>query len=196
MVSFTNSYARRNNTETKHPWKPFSLPELYVWLGCVVYMGVHPEPCMEYYWRTIFSADSPQHAIRNYMGSSRFHQIKRYLTIVDRGEGTHSLDSWYAPFQSLIFQLREAFRAYLLSGINIAIDEAMAKAKGRFNDISILPGKPIPEGFKVWICAYHGYVYAFELYSRESSAERFSELRSVIPRPLFLEAFNATNPNK
>jgi hypothetical protein len=72
----------------------------------------------------------------------------------------------------------------------------MAKAKGCFNDISILPGKPIPEGFKVWICVYHGYVYMFELHSREHSAERFSEPRPIISRELYLQAFHAINPNK
>jgi Transposase IS4 len=196
MVSFTNSYARRNHTSTKHPWKSLSLPELYVWLDCVIYMGVHPEPHIDYYWRTESSAGSPRHVIGDYIGSTRFHQIRRHLTVVDREKGTHLSNSWYAPLEPLIFQLREAFRAYLLPGTNIAVDEAMAKAKGRSNDISILPGKPIPEGFKVWICAYHGYVYAFELHSRESSAERSSEPRPVIPQSMYLQAFYATNPNK
>jgi hypothetical protein len=73
MVSSTNSYARRYHTLTKYPWKPLSLPELYVWLGCVIYMGVHPEPHMDYYWRTEFSAGGPRHAIGDYMRSTRFY---------------------------------------------------------------------------------------------------------------------------
>jgi hypothetical protein len=159
-------------------------------------MGVHPEPHMDYYWRTECSADGPLHAIRDHIGSTRFHQIRRNLTIVDRGEGTHLSTSWYTPIEPLIYHLREAFKAYILPGTNIVVDEAMAKAKGRSNDITVLPGKPIPEGFKVWICAYHGYVYAFELHSREASAERSSEPRPVIPQHMWLEAFRATNPTK
>jgi hypothetical protein len=72
----------------------------------------------------------------------------------------------------------------------------MARAKGRSNDITILPKKPIPKGFKVWICAYHGYTWAFELYSREHSAERSSQPRPVIPMDLYLQAHRATNGNK
>jgi Transposase IS4 len=52
LVTATNSYAQRNYSDMKRPWKPLSLPELYVFLGCLVYMGVHPEHDMEGYWRT------------------------------------------------------------------------------------------------------------------------------------------------
>jgi hypothetical protein len=97
IVSAINSYALRNHVSKKHPWKLLSLPELYVWLGCVVYMGVHPEPTMDYYWRTACNAGGPLHAIPKVMGSVRFQQIRRHLTIVDRWEGTHQLTAWYAP---------------------------------------------------------------------------------------------------
>jgi hypothetical protein len=56
-------------------------------------MGVHPEPDMNYYWRTKSSAKGPRHAIGNYIGSVRFHQIRRYFTIVDREKGIHTSDS-------------------------------------------------------------------------------------------------------
>jgi hypothetical protein len=52
IVGATNSYALRNHKDLKYPWKPLSLPELYVWIGCVVYMGVHPEPHIDLYWKT------------------------------------------------------------------------------------------------------------------------------------------------
>jgi hypothetical protein len=71
--------------------------------------------------------------------------IRRNLTIVDRGEGTHLSDFWYALIQPLIYQLREAFRVYILPGTYIVIDEVMAKVKGRSHDITILLNKPIPE---------------------------------------------------
>jgi hypothetical protein len=93
MVSSTNTYALRNHRSTRNPWRPLSLPELYVWLGCVVYMGVHPEPDMNYYWRTKSSAGGPRHAIGDYMGSVRFHQIRRHLTIINRVEGIYISDS-------------------------------------------------------------------------------------------------------
>jgi hypothetical protein len=51
------------------------LPELFVWLGCVVYMGIHAEPSTEYCWRTEAKAEGPPHAVGKVMGSTRFHQI-------------------------------------------------------------------------------------------------------------------------
>jgi hypothetical protein len=130
IVGATNSYALRNHKDLKYPWKPLSLPELYVWIGCVVYMGVHPEPHIDLYWKTQSDARGPTHAIREVIGSTRFHQIRRNLTIVDRGEGTHVSELWYAPLEPLIYHLREAFRAYFLPGTSVSIDEAMAKCEG------------------------------------------------------------------
>jgi hypothetical protein len=69
----------------------------------------------------------------------------------------------------------------------------MAKFRGRSHDIIIFPRKPIPEGFKVWLCAYQGYVYAFKLHSGVASAERSKESRPIIPDQIFEEAFKSTN---
>jgi hypothetical protein len=85
---------------------------------------------------------------------------------------------------------------FIRPGTSLSIDETMAKCKGRTRDITILPGKPIPEGYKVWICAYRGYVYAFELHFREASAERSNEARPVISNDLYMKAFNAITPNE
>jgi hypothetical protein len=84
MVSNTNNYALRNYKNQMHSCKLFSLPELYVWLGCVVYMGVHPEVHMDYYWRSVPSVGGPQHILGKYIGSTRFHQsgaASRLLTV-------------------------------------------------------------------------------------------------------------------
>jgi hypothetical protein len=181
MVTATNSHAAVHHVNTNHPWRPLCLPELFVWLDYVIYMGIHPKPSTEYYWRTEAKAEGPRHAVSKVMGSTRFHQIQRHLTLMDR-EASHADRLWYAPIEPLIYYLREAFKAYIVPGTNISIDEAIAKFKGCSRDITVLPGKPIPESFKVWLCAYQGYVYSFELHSREHSAERSSEPRPVIPQ--------------
>jgi hypothetical protein len=76
------------------------------------------------------------HAIRNHMGNVRFHQIRHHLTIFNHRRGTHLSNSWYVPIQLLIYQLRGGFQTHFLSGTNIAIDDAIAKAKGRSNKLS------------------------------------------------------------
>ena len=55
IVTFINSYAGRNHTDKKHKWKPLCVPELYVYLGCVLYMGVRHEKNVEFYWHTKYN---------------------------------------------------------------------------------------------------------------------------------------------
>jgi hypothetical protein len=45
----------------------------------------------------------------------------------------------------------------------------------------------------VWLCAYHGYVYAFELHSKKHSSERSAEPKPHINESQWLEAFQASN---
>jgi hypothetical protein len=88
------------------------------------------------------------------MGCTRFEQIQQYLTIIDRGEGPHTLTCWYEPIKSFIKYFRVAFQTYIISGTHLSIDKDMTKFQGRFHDTTIFPRKSIPEGFKVWLCAY------------------------------------------
>jgi hypothetical protein len=189
MVTSTNSYAARYHN--KH-WRPLCLPELYVFIGCLIYMGIHQLPNWRGYWHTQANYRGGTHGISNVMGCTRFEQIQQYLTVVDRGEGLHTSTCWYEPIKPLVKHFRETFRAYIIPGTHLSIDEGMAKFLGRSHDITILPRKPIPEGFKVWLCAYQGYVYAFELHSGKASAERLTESRPIIPDQLFEKAFRFT----
>jgi hypothetical protein len=74
FVTATNSYAQRDHSDTKHPWKLLSLPELYVYLGCLIYQGVHPESDMDDFWRTTRSEKGPLHELSTHIGSTRFYQ--------------------------------------------------------------------------------------------------------------------------
>jgi hypothetical protein len=47
----TNAYERTNSTEsTGRVWKELTLDELRIWLGIVIYMGVHSCPAVADYW--------------------------------------------------------------------------------------------------------------------------------------------------
>src|SRR5450755_2634679 len=72
----------------------------------------------------------------------------------------------------------------------------MAKAQGKSRDITILLEKPIPQGHKIWIAAFYGYVFTFKLHSAEASSERLKEARPVISREIWLKSFRATNPKE
>jgi hypothetical protein len=148
IVTQTNSYARRTHQDQSHKWKDVNTPELYVFFGIVIYMGTHDEPHMDHYWSQEANHTGPKHAIDKLMGSTRFYQIRRNLTLVDRGEPAEHSDSWYRPIEPLINYLREAFREYFLPGTGIAIDEAMAKSNARSIHTTYLPGKPLKMDIK------------------------------------------------
>jgi len=53
--------------------------ELQVFIGAIMYMGIHTEPQIEMYWNTDFKG--PLHSISNHISLRRFEQIKRYCHI-------------------------------------------------------------------------------------------------------------------
>jgi hypothetical protein len=51
----------------------------------------------------------------------------------------------------------------------LAINEGMIRFKGRSNETTKTPGKPIPEGYKIWALATHrGYFYCWEFWQRKT----------------------------
>ena len=61
-------------------WSPLLVEELYVFIGTIIYMGIHEEPQVEMYWNTDFNK-GPLHSISNHISLRRFEQIKRYCHI-------------------------------------------------------------------------------------------------------------------
>ena len=61
-------------------WLPLLVEELYVFIGTIIYMGIHEEPQVEMYWNTDFNK-GPLHSISNHISLRRFEQIKRYCHI-------------------------------------------------------------------------------------------------------------------
>lgn len=53
--------------------------------------------------------------------------------------------------------IRECSLKYWNPGRDLAVDEAMSPFEGRSFDTLIIPGKPIPEGYKIWVLAEKGY---------------------------------------
>jgi hypothetical protein len=46
-------------------------------------------------------------------------------------------------------------------GRDLAVDETIALFEGRSFDILVIPSKPIPEGYKIWVLAEIGYFLAW-----------------------------------
>ena len=79
----TNAYATlkiaKREREGGREWKELLVGELRVWLGIIVYMGVHCSPAVKDYWK--HDGLNPTHPIRDYMGLTRFEEIKRHFHV-------------------------------------------------------------------------------------------------------------------
>ena len=78
--------------ERAREWTDLLVEEFYVFLGTIIYMGVHEEPQVEMYWNTDFNK-GPLYSILSYISLYRFKQIKQYYYIScpesDEKEGYH-----------------------------------------------------------------------------------------------------------
>jgi Transposase IS4 len=82
-VAATNSYAQRQRDDfeiffSSRPWYDTTSAEIYRFLGCLVYIGMHPESKRDDYW-------SRTHRLERYISLRRFKQLHRYFTIRDKG---------------------------------------------------------------------------------------------------------------
>ncbi len=66
----TNRYAAIHRIyavqEGQREWSDLLVEELYVFIGAIIYMGVHDEPDIPMYWNTDFNR-GPLHTIANYI---------------------------------------------------------------------------------------------------------------------------------
>jgi hypothetical protein len=53
-----------------------------MFLGVIIYIGVHKEPRVKMYWNTDFNK-GPLHSIPNHISLCRFKQIKQYCHILN-----------------------------------------------------------------------------------------------------------------
>ena len=153
MTCNTNAYAALKTSEHLQgggrKWKEVSTPELSIWLGIVVHMGVHNSPAVRDYWRQ--DGLNPAHPISVHMGQTRFEEIKRYfhLSPPDRPKETPlGRRLWHSKVDEVLDQLRESSQRNRVPSSHIAVDECMMRATGRSPDTYKMPSKPVERGFK------------------------------------------------
>jgi Transposase IS4 len=172
IVINTNSYAARHEVQNDTPkprrWTPFTVKEFYLFLGCIIYMGLNPLHLREAYWRPIPGPSGGTHALP--LHRTRFEQLWRYLCIEDL-PGPLRPKPWYLPVKSLLDHLRKYCLEHYTPGSSLTVDEGMFGAYGRSKHTVKMPNKPIPQGLKFWSLCDHGYTCTLRLYSKIEKTE-------------------------
>lgn len=140
ITTNTNRYANIQRLhiveEGTREWTDLLVEELYVFLGAIIYMGVHKEPQVPMYWNTDFNK-GPLHPIPNHIPLRRFDQIKRYCHIscpeYDKKKGYYlpSNKIWWYKVEPLASSLQASFQQYYSPSSKVSIDELIVQCFGR-----------------------------------------------------------------
>ena len=150
ITTNSNRYAafqHRTNLKERHrAWKNMIPEELRVFVGALIYMGIHKEPQIKDYWNTDIHLGL-LHTIPFHMSLRRFEQIKRFLHISDAEDdirqGRDNSPEWWHKLKPLTSALQHSFmKWYTLSSI-VSMDELMVRCFGRFIHTYKMLSKPI-----------------------------------------------------
>jgi Transposase IS4 len=132
--------------------------ELRVFVGALIYMGIHKEPQIKDYWNTNIHL-GPLHTIASHISLRRFEQIKRFLHISDAEEdirqGRDSSPEWWHKLEPLASALQHSFMRLYAPSSTVSVDELMVRCCGRSKHTYKMPSKPIPQGYKIYGIAGH-----------------------------------------
>ncbi|KAK7589630.1 hypothetical protein V3481_008609 [Fusarium oxysporum f. sp. vasinfectum] len=143
-------------------WEGISTATTYVWLGVMIYLGIHRESSVKSHWKAPRLGDQvPLHPITKFMPLNKFLLITRFIRTFDHTQ----LDVSDERDLPKVFQAAEPWSQHIqqvsselfLPGTNITIDECMVPFKGRSKETTVVKNKPTPTGFKIWVVAQHGF---------------------------------------
>jgi hypothetical protein len=179
FAQFTNINASASNARavskatTKRNgrgWKETNGPEIKVFIGIIMYMGVHPigsTECAGYWDR---NRKTPWHpVIFEAMGCTRFHQLVRYFKASNAYEESFmnmQSEDWWKKVDPLCTNFRNRSMEVIQPGRDIAIDEHLIKCLGRSKHTLQIPSKAAGKGYKVYMTSVIGYFYDFVFTSR------------------------------
>jgi hypothetical protein len=188
----TNLYAIAHNAPTKPTptnrryWRPTNENEIHVLFGIFIYMSVHREPNHTIYWETSKpKLDGPNHTIPQHMSLNRYENLRRYLHLsppknpnsqTETEEEEEKEEEWWWRLDPLFTVFRTACQTCLIPGTAVAIDEIMVRFHGRSSDTCKMPKKPIKQGYKIFVLADDGYVWHFQLSSKQFGIGELSKV--------------------
>ena len=177
IVAAINSYGERiNRTETiknksnslyHRKWHATNIPELYRYLGILLFIGLRREPERQKLWEV------EGYNLGQYMALNRYDQLNWYFTLRDSViNPLTSSNEWFTILKPVATHLRTTCKKLWHLGTHIAINEAMIAYRGRTKHTIKIKNKPISEGYKVWVLAEAGYVWTWLWHSKIEGPEK------------------------
>jgi Transposase IS4 len=155
-------------------WKLVNSTDIWRYIGCLLYMGVHKESKCDEHW-------SKTGYLERFMGLTRFQQIHRFFTLRDKTVHPQQENEIFAwPVEPVTSTVKQNCRIMWEPSSHLAIDEAMIPFRGRAHHKVKLPKKPIKEGYKIWVLGDNGYVYDWLWHSRIDGPEDILEKGLVV----------------
>ena len=169
-ASNAREHAKSTPKGNGREWKETNAAEMKVFIGILLYMGIHPVGSVKRaaYWNT--SREAPNHPmIQGAMGCTRFYQLCRYFkasNLLDEASLEMHAKDWWKKVDPLVTNFRNRAMEAFTPGRDIAIDELFIEAKGRSQHTLQILFKAAGKGYKVYALCSLGYLYNFVFTSR------------------------------
>jgi Transposase IS4 len=154
----------------KH-WQPTTTSELKIWLGILLYQGVHyTNQPIEDYWNV--DTDAPVNkSLGKYMRVTRWQQIQRYLKvsdpITDLEFDMQGKDYW-RKMDPLATRFRARCQSGFKGGTHFAIDEKLKKFTGKSQHTLQIDLKAAGKAYKKYsLTTSGGYLIDFRFTSKK-----------------------------
>jgi Transposase IS4 len=91
------------------------------------------------------------------------------------------LEHWWWRLEPMLSTFRTACQCYLTPGTEVAINEIMVRFHGRSADTCKMPNKLIKQGYKIFALAENGYIWYFQLSSRQHGIAKLEKVNELTP---------------
>ena len=156
IVANTNQYSQARQAVG---WVDVTTEEMWRYLAVRIRQDIVVLPDLHHYWADEYR----DRYCSQMMTRNRFLQLHRYFHIappVDR-DARQTVVEKTAPFYH---QCQRLFKQYYIPGRDFALDETMIRFQGRSAWITVIKGKPVPVGYKLYTVASDGYLLDFRIF--------------------------------
>jgi hypothetical protein len=135
-------------------WEDLSIATAYVWLGVMIYLGIHREISIKDHWKAPSLGDQrPLHSFTKFMPLLKFELITRYFRTFDYTKldmrDKSDLPKTFQAAKEWSDHIQKASTKLYLPGTNLTVDKYIIPFTGRSKEITVIKNKPTPVGFKV-----------------------------------------------